>query len=237
MGDTRKIFGTDGVRGKANEYPMTVEMAMAIGQGVASVLKHHKSRRQIIIGKDTRLSGYMFESALVAGIVSKGVDVLLVGPLPTPAIANLTRSMRCSAGIVISASHNPYFDNGIKIFGRNGYKLPDQMELEIEDYVLGCLQNGNHEDSCSNATDIGKAVRIEDAPGRYIVSTKNALPPEHTLDGMKIAVDCAHGATYKVAPAVLGELGAKLELMGCNPNGVNINDGVGSLYPSGFRMR
>jgi phosphoglucosamine mutase len=226
----RKIFGTDGVRGVANVYPMTVEMAMGIGQGVANVLRSHSSRHKIIIGKDTRISGYMLENALVAGICSMGVDALLVGPLPTPAIAFLTRNMRADAGIVISASHNPYQDNGIKIFGKNGFKLPDAMEAMVEDYVFS-LEENTGKAPRPTAEAVGKAKRIDDALGRYIVFLKNCFPADYTLDGLTIAVDCAHGATYKVAPAVLSELGAQLKLMGVDPNGTNINAGVGSLYP------
>ncbi len=230
MQDKPKIFGTDGVRGVANVYPMTVEMAMGIGQGMASLLKGPAYRRKIVIGKDTRLSGYMLENALAAGICSMGVDVLLVGPLPTPAIAFITRNMRADAGIVISASHNPYEDNGIKIFGRDGYKLPEQQERAIEHYVHS-LQQHRNDAPRPTADDVGKAFRIDDAIGRYIVFLKNSFPAAHTLDGLTIAVDCANGAGYKVAPMVLSELGAELVIIGAEPNGVNINDGVGSLYP------
>jgi phosphoglucosamine mutase len=230
MKEQRKIFGTDGVRGVANVYPMTVEMAMAIGQGVAQAIKGKKRQHKIVIGKDTRLSGYMFENALVAGIVSMGIGVHLVGPLPTPAIAFITRSMRADAGIVISASHNSYEDNGIKIFGPDGYKLPDHLETEVENYALSAL-NGNNHAPRPTATEIGKARRIDDAPGRYIVFLKNVFPQEYTMDGLRIAVDCAHGATYKVGPAVLSELGADLKLVGVEPDGTNINSSVGSLYP------
>jgi phosphoglucosamine mutase len=226
----RKIFGTDGVRGVANVYPMTVEMAMGIGQGVANVLLSHSSRHKIIIGKDTRVSGYMLENALVAGICSMGVDALLVGPLPTPAIAFLTRNMRADAGIVISASHNPYQDNGIKIFGKNGFKLPDAMEAMVEDYVFN-LEENTGKAPRPTAEAVGKAKRIDDALGRYIVFLKNSFPADYTLDGLTIAVDCANGATYKVAPAVLSELGAQLKLVGVEPDGTNINAGVGSLHP------
>ncbi len=226
----RKLFGTDGVRGVANVHPMTVEMAMGIGQGVASVLKAHAGRHKIIIGKDTRLSGYMLENALVAGICSMGVDTLLVGPLPTPAIAFLTRNMRADAGIVISASHNPYEDNGIKIFARNGFKLPDELEAAIEDYALS-IHERTGDAPRPTADAVGRARRIDDAIGRYIVFLKNTFPVEYTLDGLTIAVDCAHGATYKVAPAVLSELGADLKLVGVEPNGTNINAGVGALHP------
>lgn len=230
MEPERKIFGTDGVRGVANVHPMTVEMAMGIGQGVANLLQNHASRHKIMIGKDTRLSGYMLENALVAGICSMGVDVQLVGPLPTPAIAFLTRNMRADAGIVISASHNPYQDNGIKIFGKNGFKLPDALEAQIEEYVAN-LQAHTGKAPRPTAEAVGKAKRIDDAIGRYIVFLKNSFPGEYTLDGLTIACDCAHGATYKVAPAVLSELGAQLRLIGADPDGTNINAGVGSLYP------
>ncbi|RJX36402.1 MAG: phosphoglucosamine mutase [Desulfarculus sp.] len=225
----RKLFGTDGVRGVANLEPMTVETALAIGQGVAAVLKSHDGRRKVILGKDTRLSGYMFENALVAGICSLGLDVLVVGPLPTPAIAFLTRNMRCEAGIVISASHNPYQDNGIKIFGRDGYKLPDAEEEAIERYVLALKSGGRHSDA--RPGQVGRARRIDDALGRYIVFLKNSFPGEYTLDGLTIAIDCAHGATYKVAPAVFSELGAQVRVIGNQPDGTNINDGVGALHP------
>ncbi len=230
MTTKEKIFGTDGVRGVANVYPMTVEMAMAIGQGVAAAFKNHSHRHKIIIGKDTRLSGYMFENALVAGILSMGVDVRLVGPLPTPAIAFITRNMRADAGIVISASHNPYEDNGIKIFSRTGYKLPDEVEAQVEAYALASL-GGNNDLPRPTAKAIGKAQRIDDAPGRYIVFLKNAFPTEYTLDGIRLAIDCAHGATYKVAPSVFRELGAELTLTGVEPDGTNINDQVGALHP------
>ncbi|KMY65756.1 phosphoglucosamine mutase [Desulfocarbo indianensis] len=234
MSNQEKIFGTDGVRGVANIYPMTVEMAMAIGQGVAAVFKNHARRHKIIIGKDTRISGYMFENALVAGILSMGVDVRLVGPLPTPAIAFITRNMRADAGIVISASHNPYEDNGIKIFSRTGYKLPDEVEEEVEAYALAAL-GGTHELDRPTAQAIGKAQRIDDAPGRYIVFLKNAFPTEYTLDGIRLALDCAHGATYRVAPSVFRELGAELTLMGVDPDGTNINHGVGALHPENLQ--
>jgi len=229
----RKIFGTDGVRGVANQPPMTVEMAVAIGQGVASVLTDGDQRRKVILGKDTRLSGYMFENALVAGLCSMGRDVLVVGPLPTPALAFLTRNMRCAAGIVISASHNPYQDNGIKIFGHDGFKLPDAVEAHIEDYVLDVMSCGGGY-SRPEQGRVGRARRIDDALGRYIVFLKNSFPVEYTLDGMTVAMDCAHGATYRVAPAVFSELGAEVAVMGDKPDGTNINDGVGALHPEGL---
>ena len=222
-----KLFGTDGVRGIANEPPMTVEMAMKLGQGMAYVLKAVKGRRKVIIGKDTRVSGYMIENAITGGICSMGVDALLVGPMPTPAIAFLTRSMRCDAGVVISASHNTFEYNGIKVFSRDGFKLPDELEARIEDYVLSTdvAQGG------PTAGEVGKAARIDDARGRYIVFLKNTFPDDLTLDGTHMVMDCAHGATYKVAPMVMDELGAKLTVVGDEPDGTNINLDCGSLYP------
>lgn len=224
----KKLFGTDGVRGIANIDPMTTEMAMQLGRAAAYVFKKDKNRRhRVVIGKDTRLSGYMIENALVAGICSMGVDVLLVGPLPTPGIAFITSSMRADAGVVISASHNPYQDNGIKFFSADGFKLPDELELEIEDLIL----NSRLDDLRPVADDVGKAYRIDDAIGRYIVYLKNTFPRDLDLQGLRIVLDCAHGAGYKVAPAVLEELGAEVIAIGIKPNGVNINDGCGSLHP------
>ncbi|MCB2225220.1 MAG: phosphoglucosamine mutase [Desulfarculaceae bacterium] len=229
----RKIFGTDGVRGVANQPPMTVEMAVAIGQGVAHVLGTGDQRRRVILGKDTRLSGYMFENALVAGLCSMGRDVLVVGPLPTPAVAFLSRNMRCAAGIVISASHNPYQDNGIKVFGRDGFKLPDAVEAEMEDFALKMLEAGGNGQGPQPGR-VGRARRIDDARGRYIVFLKNSFPVEYTLDGLTVAIDCAHGATYQVAPAVFSELGAEVAVIGAEPDGTNINAGVGALHPEGL---
>lgn len=223
-----KLFGTDGVRGVANIQPMTVETAMNIGKAAAYIFKStHKRRHRIIIGKDTRLSGYMLESALVAGICSMGVDVLQVGPLPTPGIANITRTMRADAGVVISASHNPFQDNGIKIFSADGFKLPDELENKIEEL----LKNGQLDQMRPTAYEVGKAYRIVDAQGRYIVSLKNTFPANMDLSGMKIVLDCANGAAYKVAPAVFEELGAEVIPLGVKPNGTNINAEFGSLYP------
>lgn len=223
----RKLFGTDGVRGVANIYPMTAEIAMQIGRAIAYVFKKEPRRHKIVIGKDTRLSGYMLENAMAAGICSMGVDVMLVGPLPTPGIAFITSSMRADAGVVISASHNPYQDNGIKFFSRDGFKLPDKLEKEIEDFIF----KNNEPSHRPTASDIGKAYRIDDAIGRYVVFAKNTFPKELTLDGLKIAVDCANGAAYKVAPEVFYELGAEVFPIGVKPNGENINDRCGSLYP------
>jgi phosphoglucosamine mutase len=224
----KKLFGTDGVRGVANIYPMTAEIAMQLGRAAAYIFKKDNSRRhRIVIGKDTRLSGYMIENALVAGICSMGVDVLQVGPLPTPGIAFITSSMRADAGVVISASHNPYQDNGIKFFSADGFKLPDETELEIEKLIFG-----NEIDSLRPVADeVGKAFRIDDACGRYIVFLKNSFPQNLDLNGLKIVLDCANGAAYKVAPAVLEELGAEVIPLGVKPNGSNINAKCGSLYP------
>lgn len=224
----KKLFGTDGVRGVANIEPMTTEMAMQLGRAAAYVFKHDNKRRyRLVIGKDTRLSGYMIENALVAGICSMGVDVLIVGPLPTPGIAFITSSMRADAGVVISASHNPYQDNGIKFFSKDGFKLPDELELQIEDLII----NNRLEQLRPIADEVGKAYRIDDAVGRYVVFLKNAFPKELDLLGLRIVLDCAHGAAYKVAPAVLTELGAEVIPIGVSPNGMNINEGCGSLHP------
>ena len=224
----KKLFGTDGVRGVANIYPMTTETAMQLGRAAAYIFKSSSRRRhRIVIGKDTRLSGYMLESALVAGICSMGVDVLLVGPLPTPGIANITKSMRADAGVVISASHNPFQDNGIKFFSGDGFKLPDEIELKME----RLLDSKKIEALRPTATEVGKAFRIDDAAGRYIVFLKNSFPPELDLAGLKIVLDCGNGAAYKVAPAVFEELGAEVIPLGVKPNGTNINAGCGSLHP------
>ncbi len=221
----KRLFGTDGVRGVANIEPMTAEMALQLGRAIAYVFKGGERRHKIVVGKDTRLSGYMLESAMVAGICSMGVDALIVGPLPTPGIAFITTSMRADAGVVISASHNPYQDNGIKFFSRKGFKLPDRVELEIESFILD-----NHDPSHRpTAKALGKAYRVSDAIGRYIVFAKNTFPEDLTLDGLKIAVDCANGATYKVAPTIFSELGADIIPVGVEPNGENINDGCGSM--------
>jgi len=223
----RKLFGTDGVRGVANVYPMTSEIALKLGRAVSHVFKERHGRGRIVVGKDTRLSGYMLEQAIASGICSMGLDVWLVGPLPTPGIAFITSSMRADAGIVISASHNPYQDNGIKIFSGDGFKLPDELEYEIETMIM--------DDTIDTlrpvASKIGKAHRIDDAVGRYIVFLKNIFPQPYSLDGLKIVVDCAHGATYKVAPSVFEELGAHVISCGVDPDGANINKDCGTLYP------
>ncbi|MEW6375131.1 MAG: phosphoglucosamine mutase [Thermodesulfobacteriota bacterium] len=223
----RKLFGTDGIRGVANVDPMTGELAMQLGRAIAHLFKEVKGRHRIVVGKDTRLSGYMLETALASGICSMGADVMLVGPLPTPGIAFITTSMRANAGVVISASHNPYYDNGIKIFSQNGFKLPDEMEHRIEELILS-----NHLHSLRpTASEVGKAHRIDDAIGRYVVFLKNTFPNNLTLDGLRIAIDCANGAAYRVAPTVFEELGAEVIPIGVEPNGENINSDCGSLHP------
>ncbi len=225
---TRTLFGTDGVRGVANVEPMTAETAMRLGRALAHRVREAGAvRPRILIGKDTRLSGYMLEEALGCGIVSMGVDALFVGPLPTPGIAFLVQDMRASAGAVISASHNPYQDNGIKFFAADGYKLPDQTELEIERHVLS-----REIDSIRPTADaIGKVVRLYDAQGRYVVYLKSTFPKGRNLEGLKIVLDCANGAAYRVAPAVFEELGATVIPIGIEPDGRNINDKCGSTHP------
>ena len=222
-----ELFGTDGVRGVANEHPMTAEMALNIGRATACLFKRTGHTPRIIIGKDTRVSGYMLENALVSGICSMGVNALLVGVLPTPGIAFTTNSMRADAGIVISASHNPFQDNGIKVFSNEGFKLPDEKELEIENLIFSKSMHTLH----PSANELGKAYRIEDARGRYIVFLKNSFPKEFTLEGTKVVMDCAHGATYKVAPETLFELGADVTTIYDEPNGENINANCGSQHP------
>ncbi len=234
-GEIRRLFGTDGVRGTANIEPMTSETILGLGRAIAHVVKSDPRRHKIIIGKDTRLSGYMLESALTSGICSMGVDVLLVGPLPTPGIAFLTRSMRADAGVVISASHNPFQDNGIKFFDSTGFKLPDQTEREIE----RLLSKDEISHLRPTATAVGKAHRIDDATGRYNVFLKSTFPRELSLDGLKVVVDCANGAGYRVGPEVFYELGADVVSLGVEPNGENINEGCGALHPEklGERVR
>lgn len=225
----RKYFGTDGVRGKANEFPMTATFALRLGQAVAKHFSNGgKKIHRIVIGKDTRVSGYMFESALVAGITSMGLDAILVGVLPTPAIAFITRGLRADAGVVISASHNPYYDNGIKFFSGDGYKLPDEVELDIEKTTDRMIQNGEIPISIDR---IGKAYRIDTAVGRYVEFAKSTMDRDIDLQGLKIVVDCGNGAGYKVAPMALEELGAKIYVIGDEPDGTNINKDCGSVYP------
>jgi phosphoglucosamine mutase len=222
------LFGTDGVRGTANVYPMTAEMALALGQAIAHVFRGHGSGiHRILIGKDTRLSGYMFEDALAAGISSMGVNVIQVGPMPTPAMAFLTSDMRCDAGVMISASHNGYLDNGIKFFGGDGYKLADELEQQIEELIA----SGDLDGLRAGPDHIGRARRIDDAEGRYVVFLKKTLPRDLTLDGLRVVLDCANGAAYKVGPTIFEELGAEVFAMGVEPNGRNINADCGSLHP------
>jgi phosphoglucosamine mutase len=234
--EVRRLFGTDGVRGVANVHPMTAEMALQLGRALAYLVRSGPHRHRIVIGKDTRLSGYMLEQAIASGICSMGVDVMLCGPLPTPGIAFITESMRADAGVVISASHNPYQDNGIKFFSRDGFKLPDEMELQIERLVLGTSGETAQEFQAlrPTANRIGKAKRIGDEVGRYVVFLKSLFPRDLTLDGLTVVVDCAHGAAYKVAPAVFEELGAKVITLNAKPDGKNINDGCGAVHPEGM---
>lgn len=227
-GTTReRLFGTDGIRGVANIEPMTSETALRVGRALAYVFRDRPGRHKILIGKDTRLSGYMLETALASGICSMGVDVLLVGPIPTPGIAFLTRNLRADAGVVISASHNPFQDNGIKVFSRDGFKLPDEIEDEIESLVV----DGKIDHLRPTAKAIGKAFRVDDAEGRYNVFAKTVFPRHLTLDGIKVVIDCANGAAYKIAPEVLQELGADVIAIGVEPNGENINHDCGALHP------
>ena len=220
----RKYFGTDGIRGATNQGAMTAEMAMKVGMAAGAYFLRGDHRHRVVIGKDTRLSGYMLESALVAGFTCVGMDVVMVGPMPTPAVAMLTTSMRADIGVMISASHNPFADNGIKLFGPDGYKLSDAAETEIEALIDGDVP-------LVPSDRIGRARRVEDAQGRYIHFAKSTFPTDMRLDGLRVVVDCAHGAAYKVAPSALWELGADIVAIGVTPNGTNINDGVGSTAP------
>ncbi|MDF2494021.1 phosphoglucosamine mutase [Sphingomonas sp.] len=220
----RKYFGTDGIRGLTNISPMTAQMAMKVGMAAGAHFVRGDHRHRVVIGKDTRLSGYMLENALVAGFTAVGMDVVLLGPLPTPAVAMLTQSMRADLGVMISASHNPYDDNGIKLFGPDGYKLSDEAELAIESLIDG-------EVALAAAGDIGRARRVEDARGRYIHFAKSTFPADLRLDGLKVVIDCANGAAYQVAPSALWELGAEVVAIGVEPNGKNINHRVGSTAP------
>ncbi|MFD2191920.1 phosphoglucosamine mutase [Pistricoccus aurantiacus] len=225
---TRRYFGTDGIRGTVGEYPITPDFMLKLGWAMGRVLSQRNERAKVLIGKDTRISGYMFESALEAGLSAAGVDVALLGPMPTPGIAYLTRTLRADAGIVISASHNPFGDNGIKFFSAEGTKLPDATEIQIEAELEKDLETvaGNR---------LGKATRIEDAEGRYIEFCKSTIPHRLSLHGLRIVLDCAHGATYHIAPNVFRELGAQVSVLGAEPNGLNINQQVGSTYPQALR--
>ncbi|GBR49623.1 phosphoglucosamine mutase [Acetobacter pomorum DSM 11825] len=222
----KRFFGTDGIRGTANIAPMTVEIAQKLGQAAGLHFKRGDHRHSVLLGKDTRLSGYMIESAMVSGFLSAGMDVTLVGPLPTPAIAMLTRSLRADLGVMISASHNPFGDNGIKLFGPDGFKLSDQDESEIE-----AMMDQDLTARLATPEHIGRASRLNDAAGRYIESAKASFPRKLRLDGMKIVIDCANGSAYRVAPTALWELGAEVIRIGCEPNGVNINENCGSTHP------
>ncbi|ANA14761.1 MULTISPECIES: phosphoglucosamine mutase [Acetobacter] len=226
MSRMKRFFGTDGIRGTANVAPMTVEIAQKLGQAAGLHFKRGDHRHSVLLGKDTRLSGYMIESAMVSGFLSAGMDVTLVGPLPTPAIAMLTRSLRADLGVMISASHNPFGDNGIKLFGPDGFKLSDQDESEIE-----ALMEKDLTAYLATPEHIGRASRLNDAAGRYIESAKASFPRKLRLDGMKIVIDCANGSAYRVAPTALWELGAEVIRIGCEPNGVNINEKCGSTHP------
>jgi phosphoglucosamine mutase len=234
MSSPKKIFGTDGVRGTANIEPVTAETALKLGRAAAHVFKNleaharGRGKHKIVIGKDTRLSGYMLENAISSGILSMGVDVLFIGPLPTPGVAYVTRSLRADAGIVITASHNPYADNGIKFFRADGFKLDDKIEGEIENLVF----SGAIEKVRPSSDQIGKAVRIDDALGRYIEFAKSSFPKGQTLEGLRVVVDCGHGAAYKSTPAVLHELGAEVIVYGHRPDGMNINKDCGSMHPA-----
>ena len=228
-----RLFGTDGIRGTANVEPMTSEIAVRLGRAIAHVVKRSHRRHKIIIGKDTRLSGYMLESALTSGICSMGVDVLVCGPIPTPGIAFLTRSMRADAGVMISASHNPFQDNGIKFFASSGFKLADDVEREIEDLVLGNGTDGLR----PTAQEIGKAFHVDDAIGRYNVFLKNTFPRQSTLDGLTVVIDCANGAGYRVGPEVFAELGATVIAIADEPDGTNINRDCGALHPQALAAR
>ncbi len=229
---TRQYFGTDGIRGRANVEPMDAATALKVGMAAGLEFNRGDHRHKVVIAKDTRLSCYMIESALTAGFLSVGMDVLLVGPMPTPAVAMLTRSMRADIGVMISASHNPYHDNGIKLFGPNGSKLSDEKEMAIE-AKIATISTGD----CVDSVSIGRAKRIDDAHGRYIEHTKQAFPRHLRLDGLKIVVDCANGAAYKIAPLILWELGAEVIPLGVSPNGMNINEGCGSLHPEDMCKR
>lgn len=227
----RRIFGTDGVRGTANTYPMTPEFALRMGRAITFVAGRGKSRPpRVLIGKDTRLSGYMLETALASGICAMGGHVMITGPIPTPAVAQLSVSMRADAGVVISASHNPFEDNGIKLFGPDGFKLPDAEELEIERLI----DSQELDEAKVYGDRIGDAFRVEDARGRYVVFAKQTFPSRHTLDGISVVIDAAHGAAYRVAPTVFEELGADVHALGVSPDGTNINAGVGAMHPEGM---
>lgn len=224
---SKRLFGTDGLRGRVNIWPMTADVALRLGLAAGMCYRSAKRRSRVVIGKDTRLSGYVFENALAAGLLAAGMDVFLVGPLPTPAVSFLTRNMRADLGVVISASHNPFHDNGIKFFDAEGFKIPDEAENRMADMVL----DPEHAWKYPDAAHTGRAYKIKDAPGRYIVYLKNSFPAHLSLEGLRVVIDCANGANYKVAPLALEELGAEVVRIGTEPNGLNINYRCGSLYP------
>ena len=227
MAQQKNVFGTDGVRGRANHFPMTVEMALALGRAAGKVFRRQNTRSRVVVGKDTRLSCYMYENALISGLCSMGIDTLMVGPFPTPGVAFITRAYRADAGIVISASHNPYYDNGIKFFSSEGFKFSDAWEKEMEALV----HLNDFRDCLPKDSEIGRNTKVSDANGRYIEFAKATFPRKHTLRGLKIALDCANGAAYKIAPLIFQELDAEVHTFGCEPNGLNINNGVGALFP------
>ncbi len=228
----RRYFGTDGIRGKSNTHPMTPDLAMRVGIAAGTIFRRGSHRHRVVIGKDTRLSGYMLENAMVAGFTAAGLDAFVLGPIPTPAVAMLTRSLRCDIGVMISASHNPYEDNGIKLFGPDGYKLSDSLEMQIEDLIEQDIAP-----QLAKADDIGRAKRIDGVHDRYIEFAKRTLPREVTLQGLRVVIDCANGAAYKVAPAVLWELGAEVITIGNEPTGTNINKGCGSTHPEALQKK
>jgi len=228
-----RLFGTDGIRGRVNSHPMQPELVLRLGLAAGQYFRNGSRRHRVVIGKDTRLSGYVFESALTSGFCAAGMDVFLVGPMPTPAISFLTRSMRADLGVVISASHNPYMDNGIKFFDKDGFKLADEAENEIAAMVT----NQDFAWDYPAYDQVGRARKIQDSPGRYIVELKHSFPAGMTLDGLTIVLDCAHGAAYRVAPLIFEELGAKVVTLGVEPDGLNINKGCGSLHPEGLAAK
>ena len=229
---THKYFGTDGIRGTANKFPMTAEIALKVGAAVGAKFTNGNHRHRVVIGKDTRLSGYVIEPALTAGLASVGMDVFLVGPVPTPAVSMLTRSIRADIGIMISASHNPYFDNGIKIFDQRGNKLSDDLEREIENLIDSDITS-----HLAKSENLGRVKRLDDASNRYIEFVKNSFPKDKNLNGLKIVVDCANGAAYKIAPQIFWELGAEVIEIGTEPNGFNINENCGSTHPQALQKK
>lgn len=229
---TRRYFGTDGIRGHSNAFPMTPDLAMRVGIAVGKIFRNGSHRHRVVIGKDTRLSGYMLENAMVAGFTAAGLDAFILGPIPTPAVAMLTRSLRADVGVMISASHNPYQDNGIKLFGPDGYKLSDELEMQIEDLIEQDLAG-----QLAEAGDIGRAKRVDGVHDRYVEHAKRTLPRDATLQGLRVAIDCANGAAYKVAPAVLWELGADVVTIGNEPDGQNINLDCGSTSPGALQKK